>query len=277
MNSNQHEIKSQYELELEMIEYKFKNNKYCSIFTKLTTLKHLLIYVTYYPHTDANQFKKEIEFLITIIPDNSNISPIVNILNTFVFPSLCDNRNLLESILLRNWNCFEPYLSIVFELFEKMPLFIGKLISNIQERKLIYYGKYDNEIYYNMNDFLESNYNKFYKIYYLPSYQRNDITQRNAYLIITDIYLLVFDYSESIYKNCGKLIQCNKIVEIKNYATNKYYWKKQKYSLLLTFENENLSLEFVLEHGDNKEVIALLKQKKKWINERYDIFRDEYF
>ena len=277
MNSNQHEIKSQYELELEMIEYKFKNNETFSVFTKLTTLKHLLIYVTYHPHTEVNQFKKEIEFLITITPDNSNISPIVNIINTFVFPSLFDNRNLLESILLRNWNKYEPYLSVVFELFEKMPLFINKIISNIQERKLIYYGKYDCEIYYNMNDFLGSNYNKFYKIYYLPSHQRNNITQRNAYLIITDIYLLVFDFNESVHKNWGKLVQYNKIVEIKNYLTDKYYWKKQKYSLMLTFENEKLSLEFVLEHGDNKEVISLLKQKKKWINERYDIFRDEYF
>ena len=130
---------------IEFLEMKYKTNSTFEFFTKTTLNNTKYIYLTYLPKTEHNEFSNHIEFQITILPLTVKRNIKVKITNTFVYPSLYDNSDLLEAILQRNWNSKEPQVMTLIELIESIPRFIKKLVSNIKKRVCVYYGRY----YYN--------------------------------------------------------------------------------------------------------------------------------
>ena len=257
---------------LSFLELKYKPNPSFEFSSKLTLTNTKYIYLKYPPKTEHNEFSNPIYFQITIFPPPVIRSIKVTITNTFVYPSLYDNSDLLESILQHKWNANEPHIMTLIEIIECIPRFIKKLVCNIKKRVCIYYGKYYyNQLYY-MNDFIENSYMNFYKAHFYPL--NNVREKRLMYVVVTDIYILLFEINnDSNACNYGTLLNMYELVRIKTYVTDIYHSSKRKYSVMIIFNNVT-SLEIVLENCTNEEFIDNLKKKCAWLKERYTTFKE---
>jgi len=106
---------------------------------------------------------------------------------------------------------------------------------------LVYYGDYEIDKVYDLNDFQMNNELKFFrvkqkirketKIFYKDRYYISDLTR---YIVLTDIYFLLFDpVIES--KNCGRLLFWGDIRQISSFKDSSLSWE----ILILNWTNED--------------------------------------
>ena len=123
---------------------KFSTEHLLSITTKVLVLtKDMIIYLNYPYPSEINPFKAEIQFNITLTPQFPIDPPSVKCKTNFIYPTIFDNRELLESILTHKWS-YKKYNNILIpleEIITQIPTFLKRIFENIQNRTLVYYGK----------------------------------------------------------------------------------------------------------------------------------------
>ena len=120
---------------------------------------------------------------------------------------------------------------------------------------MIYYGEYLLDEIYDINDFLGSQTNEFFRV--------NLISKGNKfqkYIILTDIYFLLFDPVQDVF-NFAKLIfytdirSFEKIKELKNEKIIIYEYKNKNKIIKLCCELEEKYEDFLI--GKNKRIDKL--------------------
>ena len=252
---------------LDMIKEKYYEKNIIEIQYKILCNNNILIYLFYFPKTKINLFYEKITFLVVL--DEQIKNPEVKCLTNFMFPTIYDNKNFFELLVNKNEYIFDEIyqqiIPIIQEVLIKIPILINYLFFNIQIRTLIEYGKYDEGKNYELNDFMQNDYLKYFNVIQLI----NNNIKENRYLIITDTNLLILKPNEKI-KNKGKLIHSyNLYYDLKSFDKKNFHKKINKDFIILEFNNENVEISF--QNNDNEIFIKLLKNKIQFLKERYDL------
>ena len=252
---------------LDMIKEKYYEKNIIEIQYKILCNNNILIYLFYFPKTKINLFYEKITFLVVL--DEQIKNPEVKCLTNFMFPTIYDNKNFFDLFINKNEYIFDEIyqqiIPIIQEVLLKIPILINYLFFNIQIRTLIEYGKYDEGKNYELNDFMQNDYLKYFNVIQLI----NNNIKENRYLIITDTNLLILKPNEKI-KNKGKLIHSyNLYYDLKSFDKKNLHKKLNKEFIILEFNNENVEICF--QNNENEIFIKLLKNKKQFLKERYDL------
>ncbi len=252
---------------LDMIKEKYYEKNIIEIQYKILCNNNILIYLFYFPKTKINLFYEKITFLVVL--DEQIKNPEVKCLTNFMFPTIYDNKNFFDLFINKNEYIFDEIyqqiIPIIQEVLLKIPILINYLFFNIQIRTLIEYGKYDEGKNYELNDFMQNDYLKYFNVIQLI----NNNIKENRYLIITDTNLLILKPNEKI-KNKGKLIHSyNLYYDLKSFDKKNLHKKINKEFIILEFNNENVEICF--QNNEDEIFIKLLKNKKQFLKERYDL------
>ena len=144
--------------------------------------------------TDINPFESDIKLAIELI---NNKTPYVRILSDFIFPTLYDNRNYYYCLTnqheyrtdFNNLNIFEKILKDI--LNNGIANFLFCIKENFYLNNFVFYGEYELNTIYNINDFLENDrILKFYRINQIITNPKESLEER--YIILTQLYFLIF-------------------------------------------------------------------------------------
>ena len=139
--------------------------------------------------------------------------------NNLINTNLNDRRDLLISIIEKNWMLYKQNFNNINILENliliKIPKFISRLLYYEENHVLIYYGKYYLNEIYNINNFLV---NKKIFLFKVLTYKTDKNTSKyselnNKYIIVTDIYILFFDLLDDKTQNFAKLIFIGEIFQ----------------------------------------------------------------
>lgn len=228
----------------------------------------LLINLKYFFCTDLNPFQKNIEFYILVSDNFPKFPPSVKCRTNFCYPTLYDNRELMESIISHNWSPDKGNpLKSLEEIVLKIPSFLKTVHENISNRTLYYYGKYEIEGLYNLNHFIENDTNAFFRTFFYGS-EGNKIEK---FLIVTDQYFLAFDPIEE-QKNLGILTYYTDIRDIKEIGEGKYHTSVKKDSIILIAKD--VSFEITVMNKDGNELKNLLNKNKNHLSAAFQIFHN---
>ena len=175
------------------LNQKYSNSKNIKIAGKIlhylqTTIFHF--YLNIFKSSDINPFSYNINMSFEFI---DNYRPYARILNDFINPSLNDGRNIFYCLTnnhnyIFKKNNLDVFSIILDEMISGIENFLYRLKENIQINIFIYYGEYEIDHIYQINDFIiDKNTVKFFRII--------QITNKNEemkYIIITQLYLLIF-------------------------------------------------------------------------------------
>ena len=230
--------------------------------------KSLFVTLLYKNNTDLNPFNNDIFFTITLPEGYPHKHPIVNCISNFAVPTYYDNRNLLHSIINRSWSYKhnQDHVTSIEEIVTKIPKLLEKILENNYNKILVYYGEYNLNDIYEMNDFLVNNDNEFYRVVHHTKKQ----TQR--YVVLTGICFLLFDPSPDT-KNMGKMLYVGRLLHLKKKIYSQV--KNEENKMVLEFkEGENVrKVEIAFENrniGDR--FFANVERRIKRLKDRYNTF-----
>ena len=228
---------------------KLKENKNIKISGKILHYLEtpiLYYYCTSISNTNSNPFDIDIEFTFEFIDKET---PYVAILTDFIEPSLRDNRNFFRCLTSDhkykfNLNNLTQQEKILESMINGIENFLTYLNESIAINTFIFFGEYEYEHIYQINDFLQNNnILNFYRINEIINNNKNE----ERYIIITSLYFLIFEPLEED-KALAKLINSIKLKDInlifdKNEKNNSLILKL---SLSKTKKKNNKDIEFLL-------------------------------
>ena len=254
---------------------KYKKESQLEITKKQTPLNYLYVFFHYYPKTELNLFKNEIIFVIIISPFFPEEPPQIKCKSHFDFPTLYDNRDLLENVLGYKWkvNSKESYyLQVLDNISIKLNLFILKLHENKINKTLVYYGSYIKNYTYLMNDFMENTKIYFYRVIIYKSQKEKEW----LYAVLTNLYFLVFrPVPENRGK--GKLIHIYDLIHLQEYKEKIFHRGKKRYSVILKFAY-GLEVNVLILNKTLESFLEVLKFYQTTRNNRFKIVQyEQYF
>jgi hypothetical protein len=227
---------------------KLKENKNIKISGKILHYLEtpiLYYYCTSISNTNSNPFDIDIEFTFEFIDKET---PYVAILTDFIEPSLRDNRNFFRCLTSDhkykfNLNNLTQQEKILESMINGIENFLTYLNESIAINTFIFFGEYEYEHIYQINDFLQNNnILNFYRINEIINNKKEE-----RYIIITNLYFLIFEPFEED-KALARLINSIKLKDI-----NLTFDKNEKNSSLIlklslskTKKKNNKDIEFVL-------------------------------
>ncbi len=179
------------------------------------------------------------------------------------------------------------------EIIEKIREFLSRVVENNNNKVFVYYGDYEINRQYQINDFMANSkisYNNFTildffrvnQIIYEKHYDTKAITEftqkikkiKERYLILTEVYFLLFSLNEndkSLVKllfqgNIIKLNKCRNSVISQNNLTFK--WKNEN-------EKAKLEFNFVFEKNQIKLFLDTAKKKISFLEDKYKLYQED--
>ncbi len=146
-----------------------------------------------FKNTDINPFIYDVIFDMEL---NHNKNPYVRIRSDFAFPSMYDNRNYFycltnEHNFIYKCNNLDKLVNLLKDITNNgIENFLFCLKENSEVETFVYYGEYQINKIYNMNDFLENN--KIMKIYRVQEIVEEGKDTQEKYIVLTHLYFLVF-------------------------------------------------------------------------------------
>lgn len=197
----------------------------------------LTISVNFKKQTAQNKFISDLKFNIEIKRGFPNTAPEVFCTTNFIFPTLYDNRNLILSILGKEW---KPTNSLE-EIIELIPPFCGRIFENTSYKYLVYYGDYKIDEVYDINHFLCNPELHFFKCFqFLKSRNTNNSYKhkKERYMVLSDAIFLLFDPAPN-FKNMAKLIFWGDLRNLKISKTDIYHENEKAHSYVLDWINDD--------------------------------------
>lgn len=268
MEKNNTEEEKDIKNTIKLLKEKFYQKKVLDIIAKELYDNSFLIHITFKSKTDLNSFLEDISFSIMLIKGKI---PYIKCITNFTFPTLFDNRNLYYNIMNENKDLNDDssnILEISEKIIQNIPIFLKQCYEDISIRVLVYYGIYNINEEYNMNDFIENNSLLFYRFILINN---NDKTSKKKYFIISDIYILIFEPKENeeskgYLKN--KFDIKHDLIKFEQKELNKKY---NKNSIYFQFKHQEIEI-ILLNDITNDSFIKMLETKKKFLSERFDTF-----
>ena len=242
-----------------------------------------LIYITYHNKTELNPYTQDIKFQILLTKQFPEFPPKIFCMTTFCFPTLFDHRDIFCSIFKRNWShkkSLADFSNIIGEIISEIPKFISKIKENEESRILFFYGSYDVGCIYNVNDFLFNFNLDLYKIIYYSRKDKNFV--KNRYILLTDLYLLLFDIADENHQNYGKLLlwgELNQVTKIKKIDEKDLSDNtiKRKIKISWKTKGKNISIVFSIENKDKTrtEMIKKIQMNADLLKAKFCIFSED--
>ena len=217
-----------YKLLIANLIKKYSNNESMKMIGKILNYMKdntiLQFYCTIYKNTDINPFSSDINLSFEFI-DNS--PPYIQILNDFINPTLNDVRNIFYCLTNQHQYIFkknklEEFEKTFHKIIDGLKYFLLCLKENIQINVYIYYGEYQMEHIYDINDFLTNkNTIKFFRIIKI-----NGKNEEMRYIVITQLFFLLFEPLNSD-KSLAKLEQFFYLKDI-NFSLDEVILNKKK-------------------------------------------------
>lgn len=186
--------------------------------------------------TDINPFNENLLLDLQFIPKKK---PFLTFRKDCFIPSFCDNRNLIDCFIKKDF-VYNNNLDEVEKLMEEIinigiKNFLFCIKENFELSTFIYYGDYELNEFYNINDFIINEKTiKFYRINHI--YENNDIEEK--YIIITQLYFLILTPKKND-KSFGYLDFKEKLHDMNFNFVKAFNNKLKKYTLKLIFEQIN--------------------------------------
>ena len=205
--------------------------------------------------TELNPFSSDIYFNFEF---KDQCIPYVKILNDFINPTLNDGRNIYYCLTNKHKYTFDKdYLDdgekIFYELVDNIKSFLICLKENIQINAFVFYGDYEIKKIYKINELiLNKSAVKFYRIIHIDN---NSKEEQMLYVVITQLYFLIFDPEE----NDMSLAKLLKAFAFKDYqfAFEEINPNKKQDKIIYTLKimkeenfNESLVIKFYLYEND---------------------------
>ena len=212
------EDEKDYNLLIESLELKI-NKKYNNLLRIQGKLLHetehinILYYIFINKSTEINPFEANIEMTVEFIEKEP---PYVQIMTNFLEPTLYDLKNYFLCLTKKTDYIFE------YKYLGKCQIVFLDIISNIQQflfhlyncelfKTFIYFGEYHLNHIYHINNFLKND--EALDFFRINRTEEKKIFNKILYIIITELYLLVFE-PESNNKSLGKILFYKKLSEI---------------------------------------------------------------
>ena len=246
---------------IDSIITKFKKYKYIKLFGKILHYldKPILYYnCTVLTNTKSNPFDIDIDFSFEFIDGEI---PYVSILTDFIEPTFNDNRNYFRCLTKDYKYYFSlddlPKSEIIFEtMIEGIENFLTYINESIAINSFIFFGEYEYNHIYQINDFLQNGNYNFYRI---NEIKKNKYEER--YILFTELYFLLFSPTPGD-KALVKLLFFQKLKDI-----NLFFDKNdQNNSLILklNYKKFKYDIEFIMidrKRKDNLEELSLVEDE----------------
>ena len=255
----------------------FKKSKYIKIKGKI--LHYLEKPVLYYicivlSNNELNPFDNDIIFSFEFIDREI---PYISIINDFNEQSLNDNRNYYRCLLKKYDYIFsldklDEHINIMECIIQGLENFLTYLNESIAINAFIFFGQYEFDHIYQINDFLiNKNEFSFFRINELL----NNDKKEEKYIVITKLYFLYFKPLENDY-SLAKIIFYQKLKDMKidfdKYDNKDTYILKlsqTKYEKDIEFEiierkinNNTKGINLVLNENDTENTYKILEYSK---------------
>ena len=250
-NKNEKEIKSttpkdiNIESFIEKIINKFsKNNNFYITGKTLSYINlkeskgNIIFQIKIYKNTEINPFTSDILIDIEFIP---NEVPYARIKSDFTLPSLYDNRNYFYCLSNDHEYIYDPnnlaatenlITDIINTGIENFLLCINE---NLSINNFIYYGEYELNNIYNINEFLENS--KLIKLYRVNQILDKGKEIEEKYIIVTQLYILIFRPQEKD-KTFAQLKFMKKLKNVSfNYKKKSFNKKANSNTLILLIQD----------------------------------------
>ena len=245
----------------------YKENHNISIKGKILhylPLPTLYYYIKVQKKTDINPFHKPILFCFEFI---NGETPYATILTDFVEPSLKDNRNYYRCLTdeydyIFSFDKYEGMKKILNSMILGIKNFLSFVKESIEINYFIYFGEYEFNHIYQVNDFLP--HSNFYRIIEITNNQQNE-----KYIIITNLYFIIFQPLE--FDKC--LMKIIFIIELNEINLN-FDKNKVNNSLILDLTDTQYKSTFEFLLIDRKHIKLKNPKDFKFEKEKNDIETD---
>jgi hypothetical protein len=153
--------------------------------------------------------------------------------------------------------------------------------ENSSMKILVYYGEYKIDEIYNMNDFTVNEFISFYKCLQIieeDKYKKKERIKKERYIILTDIYFLLFEPLEK-KKNFGTLLFWGDIRQLANSRNEEILFEKEKKNILIlewkSGSEVKISFDFIFKDISNKDFEVISLQKIDKLTSKYNMFQDD--
>ena len=280
INENIEIQEEKYDAYIIKIVNELKNNEDIKLQGKI--LHYLEKPVFYYNYTllstsKKNPFKIDILFSFEFIEGEI---PYATILTDFVEPTLNDNRNYYYCLSKDykykfDLNDLDRHVIILKSMIQGIEDFLTYLNESIAINAFIYFGGYEYDHIYQINDFLQSgNYFELYRIYEIINN-----TYEERYIIFTQLYFLYFAPMED-NKALVQLLYYQKLKDM-NLMFDKNE-KNKSLILRLSKTKYNKDIEFILIKRSQQDESSSMINSEDELNEKeekseYSILMKEWF
>ena len=259
--------KNDYELFIETLEAKINTeyNEYLRMNSKLlhdSDKVNFNFQIVAYYSTKINPFDEEIEFFIEFIEKEK---PYVQIISNFIRPTMYDIKNYFY--------CLSSKSNYIFDInsLENCQLMLEEIVSNIKYflfhikesesfKIFIYFGEYDINHIYHINDFLRNN--EMIEFFRINPIIDDKFYEKVLYIICTEIYFIVFIPIEK-NKSLGRILFFSKLSDLEfNFEEIGYYKNKKnikKKLKIMIYEKKNRNLYKKLEEISDINGIKIFK------------------
>lgn len=170
------------------------------------------------------------------------------------------------------------------DIISYLPKFVTKYYDDCKNKILNYFGEYKiNNIYY-MNDFLLNQLNVFFKVdieVQFKAQKKYDAIYEKRYLVITDIYVLIFEPCGKDNKHNGRLVFISDLRDFTGHKLIALFEKKEKnkdkIGVVLQWNKSNkFNHTIVLDCNENIDLVEILLNKQKAILENFTFFHEDF-
>ena len=152
-----------------------------------------------------------------------------------------------------------------------------RVSENCLLETLVYYGDYHIDKVYNVNEFLLNDEINFFRCFQYFANKKNLVkTKKDRYIILTDVYFLLFDPIED-KKNLAKLLFWGDIRQLSNFRCEEIKEERND-SLIVEWKNGKqvqISFELTFKDMTIKEFMELSLSKIEGITKKYKMFQDD--
>lgn len=237
--------KNQFELFIETLEYRIDQNYNLKINGKLlhdTEKMNIHFDALLYDNSEINPFDEEIELSIDFFEDEI---PYVQIMSNFHNPTFYDIKNYFlclssnENYIFRSSRLDRCQIALE-EIFSNIKYFLYHIRECQQMKTFIYFGEYNYNHVYHINNFLRNNEKiDFFRINRIKD---NKFYDKMLYIICTELYIIVFDPIEE-NKSLGRILFYTKLSDTEfhfeeiGFSTDKGETKKRLKVILVDTKN----------------------------------------
>ena len=256
-NITKNQYEENYILLIETLELKI-NEKYknqIKIKGKLlyeTENISILFHIFIYKSTEINPFEADIEMTIDFI---ENEPPYVQIMTNFLEPTLYDIKNYFLCLTKKKDYIFTykqlgKFQIIFLDIISNIQIFLYHLYNAELFKTFIYFGEYNLNHIYHINNFLQNN--EILDFFRVNRVKNEQIYEKIFYIILTELHLIVFE-PENNNKSLGRILFYKKLSEVSVSYEEVYFHfdDKVKKKLKVTIKDMQNKILFKENNNDN--------------------------